>query len=222
MNRRLVLKLSLLLLLVATVVGLYFSPVRSELTIGNVRKYAALLGGLWYGPIIFIAAFALGSTLVIPATVFIVAAGVIWGWKLGFLYSMMGAVSAAFVSFSLGRFLGEGTIEKFGDKAIKLVERLRSAGFKALLIARIFIPFALVNYGAGVARCRMRDFMLSTMVGVAPAMLVFVYSADSLVNGTLTGRDAAFRVLALGLSLAAVVLLPSLFRRRAVRVLEGN
>lgn len=222
MNRRIALKLGIVAALAAGIAAVYLSPLREQLTIANVRHTADLLAGLWYGPLVFIAMYAAGATFLVPASFFVVAAGVIWGWKLGFAYSMGGGLLGGFVSFTAARFLGEGAIERFGETAIRLASRLRDAGFKVLLIARVFVPFAIVNYGAGIARVRLRDFILATALGIAPATFVFAYSADALVNGTLTGRDAAFRVIGLAVLIAGFVLLPSLFKRRAARILEES
>lgn len=220
MNRRNLLKLVVAAILVAAAAGAYVSPLRQQLTLANVRSTAALVSTLWYGPLVYVAAFSVATTLLLPASIFVVSAGVIWGWKLGFLYALVGGIVASIVSFMTARFLGEGAIERLGSTATSLAERLRSAGFKVLLVARLLVPFAIVNYGAGVARVRLRDFVASTAIGMAPATFVFVYSADSLVNGTLTSGDAAKRVLGLAALLVTLVLLPSLFKKRAARILE--
>lgn len=209
-------------MLAAAFLALYLSPLREQLTLANVRSAADALAGLWYGPLVYVAGYALGATLLVPATVFAVAAGVIWGWKLGFLYAMSGGVLGGLLSYGVARFVGEGVVERLGATAISLAGRLQHAGFKVLLIARLFVPFAIVSYGAGVARARLRHFVAATAVGIAPATFVFVYSADALVNGALTSRDAAFRILGLALLIAALVLIPSLFRRRATRILEES
>lgn len=95
MNRRNAIKLAVLAFLVAGVAALYFSPARTYLTKEHLRDLIAWLRGLWYGPIVLIALYAAGCVLAIPASVFVIAAGVIWGWKLGAVYAIAGGMLGA-------------------------------------------------------------------------------------------------------------------------------
>jgi len=83
MQRRTLIKIAVLLLLAGAVIAIWFSPLRAYLTREHIRAFVEHLRGLWYGPLAFIAVFALGCVLALPASVFVIAAGFIWGWLLG-------------------------------------------------------------------------------------------------------------------------------------------
>ena len=210
MNRRKLLQVVVLLLLAAAVVGLWFSPVREQLTRDNVRAFVEHLRGLWYGPAIFIGAFMLACVFALPASVFVIAAGFIWGWLLGSTYAVIGGMLGALTSFYLGRFVGEGMLEKFGRLGRAVAKQVDHAGFRSLLVLRFIpgIPFAVLNYGAGVAGVRLRDFLGSTLVGVIPSMLVFAYCADALFNGSMSEGDAFKRLAIVCALVVAMALLP--------------
>ena len=115
MNRRGAIKVAVLALLVGGVAVLYFSPARTYLTKEHLRDLITWLRGLWYGPIVLIALYAAGCIFAIPASVFVIAGGVIWGWKLGAVYAITGGMLGAVASYFVGGFLGEGLLEKFGS-----------------------------------------------------------------------------------------------------------
>jgi uncharacterized membrane protein YdjX (TVP38/TMEM64 family) len=219
MSRKRLLQIAVLVLLVAAVVGLWFSPVREELTRENVRAFVEHLRGLWYGPAIFVGAFMLACVFALPASVFVIAAGFIWGWVAGSVYSVVGGMLGALASFYIGRFVGEGMLEKFGRVGRAVAKQIDHAGFRSLLVLRFIpgIPFAALNYGAGVAGVRLRDFLGSTLIGVVPSMLVFTWCADALFNGSMSEGDAFKRLLVVCALMLAIILLPVAVKRFARR-----
>jgi uncharacterized membrane protein YdjX (TVP38/TMEM64 family) len=216
MNRRSAIKLGVLGLLVAGVVALYFSPARTYLTKAHLRDLITWLRGLWYGPFVLIGLYAVGCVFALPASVFVIAAGVIWGWKLGALYAITGGMIGAVASYFVGGFLGEGLLEKFGSAGRAVRRQVESAGFTSMLIVRLIPgpPFAVWNYAAGIARMRFRDYFWATLIGVIPSHIVFTYCADSLVNGTMTQGDALKRLAIVCALLLALIAIPLIIKKR--------
>ena len=216
MGSRKFLKLALAAIVLGAIVALYFSPLRAQLTREHVVGAVAHLRGLWYAPIALILLYAVGCVFAIPASFFILAAGAIWGWKLGGTYAMVGGVLGATVSFLVARFIGEGLLEKFGAMGQKVKRQVTHAGFKSLLILRLIpvFPFAVLNYGAGVAGVRLRDFVLATTLGLITSNYVFAYSADALLRGDMTEGEAIKRLAFVGLLLISVIMIPTLLKRR--------
>ncbi len=208
-------KIAILLVMIAAAGALYFTPARQYMTREHIRDGVDFMRGLWFGPIVLIVSYGLGCVFALPASLFIIAAGVVWGWKFGTLYAMCGGMLGASVSYVVGRFLGEGLLQKFG-RAGRIVERrVASAGFKTMLIVRLIPgpPFAVWNYGAGVAGVRFSDYFFGTLIGALPAHLIFAYSADSLFNGTMSQGDALRRLIVVAALLIAIVVLPGLLKK---------
>lgn len=210
------LKVLLALVLLGVIAGVYVSPLRDHLTIEGARSVVSSLRGVWFGPIVFILAYGLGVIVCAPALVFIACAGVIWGWKLGAPIALTGAMLGAMGSFHVARYLGGGLLSRFGPKAAAVSHRLERASFRSLLLVRLvpLFPFFVVNYAAGVARVKWTDFLITTFLGIIPAHLIVAYSADQIFNGTLSSGDAFKRLAVVGVLLAALVLLPALFRKK--------
>src|SRR5438046_653335 len=151
MPSRKICKIAVLLILAAGVTALYFSPLRDQFTREHIEGFVDRLRGLWYGPLVLIASYAIGCVFAVPASIFIIVAGIVWGWKFGVLYAMCGALLGASLSYFAGRFLGEGLLERFGRAGAMVSRQVRSAGFVSMLVARLIPgpPFALWNYAAG-------------------------------------------------------------------------
>ena len=209
-------KIGLLLLLVAALAAIWFSPLREHLTREEIRAAVARLRGLWYGPPLFIALYAIGCVFAVPASLFILSAGVIWGWAVGGTYTMIGGLIGATLSFLAGRFIGEGLLDRFGRVGKVVAKQVDHAGFRSLLLLRLIplFPFAVLNYGAGVARVKLGHFVAATAIALAPSNYVFAYSADALFNGTISEGDAVRRLLTVAALMFVVVLIPMLVKRR--------
>ncbi len=209
-------KIATLVVLVGGVVALYFTPLRQYFTRENVYHAVQHMRGLWYAPLVLIAGYAIGCVFAVPASIFVLAAGAIWGWKLGVLYAMCGALLGSSAAYFAGLFLGEGVLERFG-RAGAMVSRLANRnGFVSILIARLIPgpPFAVWNYAAGIARVNFGEYFVATLIGTLPAHIVFAYCADALFNGTMTEGDAVKRLVIVAALLVSLTVLTTLLKRR--------
>lgn len=221
MSRRTAIKVAVALVLAAVFIGLWFSPLREQMTRENVRAFVGHLRGLWYGPIVFILVFAAGCIVAAPASVFCIASGFIFGWVLGGTYAVIGGVLGAAASFFVARFVGEGLLARFGKVGKMVAKQVDHAGFRSLLVLRFIpgIPFAVLNYGAGVCGVRFRDYIASTLIGIIPPMFVFAYCADALFNGTMSEGDVVRRLLIACALMLAITVLPMVVKRLTSREL---
>lgn len=220
MSRRLLLRLAAAALLLAVFAAIWFSPLREHLTRENIRAAVEQIRSVWYAPVIYVLVYALGCVVALPASIFVIAAGFIWGWLLGGAYAMIGGTLGAIVSYFAGRFIGEGLLDRFGRVGRMVRKQVDHAGFKSLLILRNIpgIPFAALNYGAGVAGVRFfPDYLLATIIGIAPSKFVFTYCADALFNGSMSEGDAFRRLAIVCLLVLAMILLPALIKRFTAR-----
>jgi len=216
-------KIALVLIIAGAVVAVLCSPLRHQLTIGNARAWVtqerAHVQALWWTPLALIVAYGIGCIFAIPATLFIAVAGALWGWKLGLAYAIAGGMLGASASYFLGRYLGEGLLDRFGKAGAAVTRQIKRAGFQTMLIVRLIPgpPFAMWNYGAGVARFPFGVYFLATLIGTLPAHFVFAYSADALFSGTMTEGDALKRLAIVAALLIALTLIPTVVKRLTKR-----
>jgi uncharacterized membrane protein YdjX (TVP38/TMEM64 family) len=210
-------KIAVLLVLVGGIAALWFSPARAYITREHIHDIIAHLRGIWYGPIVLIAGYAVGCMFALPASIFVISAGVIWGWKLGSLYAIAGGLLGAIAAYFVALFLGEGLLDRFGSVGRAVRKQVEHSGFTKMLIVRLIPgpPFAIWNFAAGVARMRFRDYALATFLGLIPSHIIFAYCADSLVNGTMSEGDALKRLAVVCGLLIALILIPIAIKRFA-------
>jgi phospholipase D1/2 len=223
MSRRTLLRLAAIAVLIAAFVVIWLSPARELLTREHIRAAVAQIRAVWYAPLLYVLAYAVGCVVALPASIFVLAAGFIWGWLLGGMYAMVGGLLGAIVSFWAGRFIGAGLLDRFGKAGKMVARQVDHAGFRSLLILRNIpgIPFAALNYGSGVCGVKFRDYFFATLIGIAPSKFVMTYCADALFNGSMTEGDAFRRlavVCALVLALILVPIAVKRFARRGVAV----
>ncbi len=219
LSRRAIARLALLAFLIAAFAVVWLSPLREHLDREHVRTVVESVRGAWYGPLLLIAMYAVGCVFAIPASLFILAAGAIWGWLLGGTYAMVGGILGAMASFFVGRFLGD----REGRARTSLEARLRDASFGSLLVLRLLpvFPFAVLNYAAGVVRVNTLAFFASTLLGLVPSNFVFAWSADEIFNGTLSGGAVFARLFTVAAVCLAAVAIPAL-AARALRRRQGR
>src|SRR5712671_2512941 len=77
----------------------------------KILKGEVLSWGIW-GPIIYIALYAVGPSFLVPGALMTVAGGLAFGALRGAAWSLIGANTGALVAFEAGRFLGRSFVER--------------------------------------------------------------------------------------------------------------
>lgn len=186
---------------VALIVGRLAGTPSAQRVVAAVQAAA----GEWWAIPLFLAAYVAAALLLLPVGVLSVAAAVAWGWRLGGAIELVTCTLAALVPFYLAR----GPLAPWIERrlgATPLLSRERS-GF-ALLLLRILplVPYVALNYLAGMARLRTREYVLGTFFGSIPSVFAFAYFVDTMAAGV-TGAATQARVLAICAAAALGVLI---------------
>lgn len=156
---------------------------------GDIAALAAYIQGLGFGGVaVTLFLFVIMTfTIVFPFMILSGAAGIVYGLFWGVMISWAGEVIGAIVMFVFARYffrhMIEGWIEK--SKYLKQVDDYSAKnGFHALLIARLLplAPSGIITAVAAISKMSFRDFMLATVLGKLPPVVIKV----------LLGHDLAF------------------------------
>ena len=162
--------------------------------------------------------FALVQALValsgiLPAALLGVAAGAIYGLKLGFLVAAAATLAGAWLAFTASRASCGESVRRFLDAragARRLDEAIVSDGWRFVLLLRLspVMPFAATSFALGLTRVGVRDYLLGTL-GALPALLGYVAMGAICENGaSFVAQGAAWwQYGGLGLGLAATAAL---------------
>lgn len=115
---------------------------------------------------------------VLPASVMAVMAGAAYGMVWGFVISALFTLLGGWIAFLLARSLLRPFVEWLvgrSDWATKFDAEIEHEGWHFVLLLRLspVMPFALTSYGLGLTTIKQRDFLIGTLASL-PAMASFV------------------------------------------------
>jgi uncharacterized membrane protein YdjX (TVP38/TMEM64 family) len=177
-----------------------------DLTPSGLRSLLVPLG--WWGALCLVAGIAVILVVpVVPATVLQVGAGLVFGPWFGFALTLLGDLIGSLVGFFVARYWGEKFLRQRLSPAEQtalddLTARITPTG---MLLLRV-LPgpaYTVVSFAAGCSRMRWWHYLIASLVGVAPGLLVLT------VAGDLSTRDP---LAAVGIAVGFVIGMAALSR----------
>ena len=98
------------------------------------------------------AIFVVGSLVMVPVTLMILATALSFGPVSGFFLALTGSLLGGLAGFGAGRLLGREAIQRLGgDRVNRLNRRLAKRGWLTMALVRVVpvAPFTVVNLMAG-------------------------------------------------------------------------
>jgi phosphatidylserine/phosphatidylglycerophosphate/cardiolipin synthase-like enzyme/uncharacterized membrane protein YdjX (TVP38/TMEM64 family) len=191
--------ISILAAILALAVAWRWSPLKEWVSIDTLTALGIELKQAPNAPFLALGTFVVAGLVAFPLTVLIIVCGLVFGPWQGFLYSLIGALLSASVTFSLGHLLGRNTVRRFaGRKLGELNRRLARRGLMTIIILRIIplAPFTVINMVAGASRIRYRDFVLGSAIGLLPGVIGMSVFTDRLAAAIEKPNLTAFAALA--------------------------
>jgi uncharacterized membrane protein YdjX (TVP38/TMEM64 family) len=151
-------------------------------------------GAGWVGWLIFIALYAAACLLFVPGSVLTLGAGAVYGFWLGSLLVLVGNGLGSLLSLLLTRYLFRGWTKKIFARHAKLraiEDAVETGGWKIVCLARLspIMPYSLINYGLGVTKISVLQFLFATEVGAIPSTGLYVYLGKLAGNLSQLGPD---------------------------------
>jgi uncharacterized membrane protein YdjX (TVP38/TMEM64 family) len=208
--------LALLALIVAGAIILHTTRLGDDVV--RAARAIASMGASPGAMVAFVGLYGVAVSLGVPGTLLTVLGGTAFGLWPGVPLSLAGATLGAALAFGIGRGLGrEYVMRRFGGSATKLGPLERpGAAFLTFFRLRLipFLPFAAVNFAAGLTPAPIWPFLAGTLVGILPSTFGWTYFATVVGEGSAADREEAGIRLAIALGLLLLLsLLPNLVRR---------
>jgi uncharacterized membrane protein YdjX (TVP38/TMEM64 family) len=156
----------------------FFTEEGKEIFSQKFQNYLEHIG--FWAPVIFIGCFAISIMLFIPASVFTSIGGLIFGHWIGLIYNLIGVIIGGIFSFFVSRYLLRDAIAKFLQKGHfkKFDDSVEEHGLSIIIYLRLmFIPFTYLSFAAGLSKMKFKDFILGTIIGVIPGIIVITFLA---------------------------------------------
>lgn len=153
----------------------------------------------------------------LPSEPLMMAAGFLYGPRVGFALAWSAVVLGATVCFMMARTLGRSVVERFASSEklasfdASFVQRGEVATFFGVLAIRLFAhgSFDVVSYACGLIPFSLPMFLVASGVGVVPKVLAFTY-----LGASTGGRPAWLDALILAGMFGMLLLVPLWWRSR--------
>jgi phospholipase D1/2 len=160
--------------LIALALAWQYTQLSDYTDIGYVASVISKYAQSAFAPLFAVAAFVLGGLVAFPVIVLIAATAAALGPWIGGLSAVAGVLLSSLLLFMIGRFLGHKRLQSLlGVRALRVQRRIIGQGVVAVAMIRMvpIAPFSLVNLLAGASQLRLSDFLIGTILGMAPGII---------------------------------------------------
>ncbi len=175
------------------------------------------------GPLVFALVYAIGVVAFVPGSALTIAGGLAFGVVKGSVTVFFGATLGATLAFLVARYFAREAIEKriAGNHRFAAIDRaIENEGRKIVFLLRLspVFPFTLLNYGLGLTRVRLLDYVVASL-GMIPGTVLYVYlgslgaDAASAASGSADAGQTAFAAIGFVATLVVTVLVTRIARR---------
>lgn len=143
-----------------------------------------------YAPIIFLLLASILPILLFPPGIFSVIGGLLFGFKLGAVLTIIAAIIYTNIMFLISRYFARNKIENFLEKHLTLKQFNRIFGLNDnklatfLIICRLIpiLPNSIVSYSYGLTRISFKHYFMANLIGLIPGRLIWLNFGSKLNN----------------------------------------
>lgn len=153
----------------------HFSDLSNLVSLERLRDLFAGARTSPWAVVLVVAIFLLGAAVAFPVNLLILATSVAFGPWLGGLYAALGSLASALALYFVGVRFGAAELDRrLGPRWKRALDGVRKRGVLAVVALRLVpvAPFTLVNLAAGASGIRLGDFVLGSIVGMAPGFVL--------------------------------------------------
>jgi phospholipase D1/2 len=219
------LAVAILVLLVGLAAAWRWTPLADLVSPRKITAWAISLRDNPARPLIILIAYVIGSLIMFPITVLILATAIVFGPLLGSAYSFAGCLLGAAVTYAVGYLVGKDVVQRLAGRKWKRVEReMGRSGVMAVTAIRLvpIAPFTVVNIVSGAFKVPIWDYFIGSVLGLAPGILVTNFFAHQFARAIRNPGVGSYTLL--GASILVAVLAFLWLRRKFTtpEVVEKN
>ena len=141
-------------------------------------------------PIIFLLLASILPIFLFPPGIFSVIGGLLFGFKLGAVLTIIAAIIYTNIMFLISRYFARNKIENFLEKRLTLKQfnRIFSLNDKKLatflIICRLIpiLPNSIISYSYGLTRISFKHYFIANLIGLIPGRLIWLNFGSKLNN----------------------------------------
>ncbi|WBW97368.1 TVP38/TMEM64 family protein [Oceanirhabdus sp. W0125-5] len=170
--------------------------------------------GIW-APLVYIVLFTVVPLTLFPDSILAISGGLAFGIVWGSIYTMIGALMGGTLAFFITRTIGNSAVNNFMDKKFKGAKKYTDKmGVEVILLLRLIplFPFDVVSYLAGLSNIDYKKYIVGTLIGTIPGILVFNNIGQQIMNFNSQGLIVSI------LLLAALFLVSFIFKKKLSKI----
>jgi phospholipase D1/2 len=213
-RRKIWLGVVILVLLLGASAAWKWTPLAHQIDIGKISAWALSLRNNPDRSLIILAAYLVGSLVMVPITVLIIVTAIVFGPVWGFAYSLAGCFLGAGATYAVGYFLGRELVQQItGPKWERVENKIGQTGVVAVATLRLLplAPFTIVNVISGAFQVPLRDYVVGSLLGLAPGIILTSLYTHQLERAIRNPGAGSFLLLG---GLVAITVLGILWLRR--------
>ena len=150
-----------------------FTPLKDVATPEALTGFLGEWTG-WRAVLLVVAVFVVGGLVAFPVILLVVITAATLDPGIGLVAAVTGILASAALVFAIGRQFDENTVYRIlGERFRRVREKLVGNGVLAIALIRMIpiVPFSFVNLVAGALRVGFAEFLLGTLLGMAPGLI---------------------------------------------------
>jgi len=134
----------------------------------------------WISALTMILLYMVSLAFFCPGTPFNLASGFLFGFALGATVAIIGCISGAILAFVLGRTIARDWVKTKveNNSKFRVIDwAIQKNGLYIVTLTRLspLFPFPLLNYMFGATRIKVWQYVVGTLVGIAPGTIAYSY-----------------------------------------------
>ena len=179
--------------------------------------FKQITGSPWT-PVLVALIYVFASLLLFPITVLLILTSVVFDPLTAVVYAIIGTTLGALTTYGIGAWGGRKLVHRLmGHRLTAISQRVARKGIIAVVALRVtpIAPFSLINMVAGATHIRLTDFIVGTVLGLLPSVILLTMVGDGLWSALSDPTPARIGLLVLGIIgwLGASLVLQRIFDR---------
>lgn len=149
----------------------------------EIRRWVKQWGP--WGPIFYMAVFAITPALFLPGLPMTIAGGLAFGPLWGTVYASIGSTLGAALAFLVARYFARDAVgEMLGERGTRIDEGVARQGWVFVAVTRLIplFPFFLLNYAFGLTRISFGTYVVTSWIFMLPGTAAYVVFSSSLID----------------------------------------
>jgi len=159
--------------------------------IGDLRAWIESLGSA--GMLVFMFIYIAATVAAVPGSAVTVAAGALFGSVFGVILVSISSTVGATLCFLISRYFARNAIVQWlstKNTFLRLDKLTEEHGAVIVALTRLvpIFPFNILNYGFGVTRVKLKDYVFWSWICMLPGTILFVVGADAVTKAFSQGK----------------------------------